>query len=209
MAKGRNKSIVRDRGPVVKGVMKKKGNKEDGSSPRLRSKSWVSSTGKKIILTGVNPLLLEKIAGGVTIPVRPQYAVETAFGTTEWHDHDESTLETPEERQAWNVYVKERDAADSTLVQRFTRVLFTKGISLEVDEEEMAEWEEEQKFFGIPIPEGKHERRMHYIETAVISNEQDIVEMFDVIMRLTGIDDEILDEARRSFQVGAEAVNQQ
>lgn len=173
------------------------------SERHLKKKAFITSSGHRITLSGINNMLLQRVGMTVEFPEVPKYSVETAYGDVEWHDHNETTLETDEDKEAWEQYQQEHLKAQYQQVENVTKLLLTRGVIADVPDE--AKWRQEQEFFGIELPSDPMELRMHYITTEVIGSEEELVEMLDVIMELSNIPREVLDAAQESFRSGVEA----
>lgn len=161
-------------------------------------------TGITIRLNPVSPILIGKMNDALQQPPVPRYKVETVAGITEWHDHDESTIaedDTPEEeKQAWVEYKKKIRELDQLRAQRFMDLFMSKGIDFEMPDGD--EWAETQELLGvtIPPPEKRLARKIHYLQTEVLTTQDDITEVMQRVMAMTGVGNKALSEARSLFR---------
>ena len=163
---------------------------------------FISSTGAIINVTGVSPLLLQKIQASfekkTPKPVIPTYEAESAGGDIEVLPHNETTVSTEEEKEQWEKYKKEKEQWDRELNEKVLRALILKGVVMDVDDS--AEWVQEQEFLGIDIPDDKNERKIHYFETEVVGSASDVFALVTEIMKLSGLDEEAIADAESLFR---------
>lgn len=159
----------------------------------------------KLRLSPVSPLLIGKVQESLQEPPVPRYKVETAVpGVVEWHDHDESTIaedDTPEEeKQAWREYKARLREIQSLRNQRFIDLFMGKGIDFDLPDND--DWIEAQEMLGITVPpvEKRVARKIHYLQTEVLTTQDDISEVMTRIMAMTGVGNAALDEARGLFR---------
>lgn len=188
MAKGYNKQI-------------------EGLSPNKpnTNNTFTTSRGKKVKILGLSQLLLDKIRGSVPDPERPTYTATTVAGKVETHFHDETTLQSDEDRAMWDAYLKAKQDAQNTLKERLVRAILMKGI--EVDAPTDDGWFEMQEFLGLTVPTNGLERAYDYICTEVIGNGDDLTTIMEMVMRATGVPEEALAEAQASFRSAMAQVN--
>lgn len=164
--------------------------------------SFTTSTGVELILKRISPLLVNKAQASVIFPERPTYEAETVSGEIEIHEHDKTTLETEEDHEAWRQYLMEYMRAEQLQNERLTNVLLRRGIdydALQLPEDEG--WiEEQQDIFGIEVPEDPFKRKMHWLETEAFTTTEEIEKLIIRLMAMTGVDEEVLTAAERSFR---------
>lgn len=159
---------------------------------------FVTKDGNKIPLRRVAPILVEKVRQSVVIPNPPTYEVEVVGGEKETHVHDATTLESDEDKQAWAAYQAALAAANTDMVERILRLLFVRATGDVVPAGE--EWVEEQSYFGIDVPTDKLERKIHFIQTELLTHTDDISEFMVAAMGLVGVGDEVIRAAEETFR---------
>lgn len=163
--------------------------------------TYTTQTGMVLKLEPVAPTLLQMVEQSIPVPERPAYDAETAFGEIQHYYHDETTLETEEEKHKWKSYINARHNRNAELTSKANRILLSKGV---VISEEIAkrfpEWEEEHTWLGIPVPTEERDRRYHFLMTEIIKSPNDIIGILENIMQLMGMDQETLRAAENSFR---------
>lgn len=158
--------------------------------------------GKTIQVAAVSPLLLQRIEEAYKKehpkPIKPTYEAKTAGDGTEIIEHDETTLQTDEERNAWAKWKQDDQVWQSGLNLRFLRAFVLKGVHFE--QVNFEEWEEEQAFLGLTVPDSAPERKIHYFETEFISHKSDVQAVTFAIMRKSGMDEEGLSTVDKLFR---------
>jgi len=134
----------------------------------------------------------------VVFPEPPTYEVVNVAGDTEVHLHDETTLETDEDKAKWAAYLKARDEAEVRLRENMTRTILAKGLIVEMPKDD--EWVKDQEWCGVNVPTEPRERRLHYILTEVIGRPDDLSDIMIGIGRISGVNEEALATAEDSFR---------
>jgi hypothetical protein len=168
---------------------------------------YITTTGKEVRYVGVSQLLLDKVRTSVILPDPPTYEVTTAAGEIEVHEHNETTLETEEEKAAWEHYQALLHAAQEAQKERLIKLLLMKGIDFDMPVVGEGDWLEMQEFLGLEIPEKNLDRRYHYIMTELVGTPEDLAEIMEGVMRKSGVPEEALAEARKSFRGALEKYN--
>lgn len=130
-------------------------------------------------------------------PLRPTYTEEVFGGGTEVHEHNETTLETDEERAAWESYQEHLTKFNGHVNGRVMDYVLLAGTRLELPED--TGWMELQAHFGLAIPENKFDLRAHWLKTEVIKTLDDIQGIGNKILEISGIDDRLKQAAVNSF----------
>ncbi|MCC6602065.1 MAG: hypothetical protein IT327_02585 [Anaerolineae bacterium] len=169
---------------------------------------YVSSRGTAVHFYPMPPMLMEKIEVGVEAefgprPEPPTYTIKTAVGEDEVRTHTKETLDTPEDRAAWAAYEEELGVWESELSRRVLRAIQVECIK-PADPDD-TDWMEKQAFLGVPIPEGKYQRHLHWIETEFIGSNEDVVACMSIPMRLAGVPDEEMAAAEKLFRDSIQA----
>lgn len=187
---------------------------EGEAQASARSGEFTSSRGITVKINGLSPFLIQALgpdlreeyaeAGSPVDP--PTYEIELPGGEKETRDHDATTLKTDEDRAAWAAYQELAAEFTAELQERTMRLLFIRGVQAPplVDSDE---WIEEQKFFGARIPEGKFERRYHWIKTELVSSADETIDLMDRILALSGVGEGALRAAREAFRDSMEKPN--
>lgn len=162
------------------------------------SEVFTTSKGITVKVVGVSQLWLDKLRTAVQFPEPPKYSVKTVAGDEEWHEHDETTLETPEDKQAWQEYQVAYATAEFKRNEMITKYILTQGIEVVIPEE--GDWADMMSFLGIQQSKNPVERKYDYIRTEVLGTAEDIAAVLTKVMRLTGVPEEALAEAQESFR---------
>lgn len=172
---------------------------------------YTSALGTEVVFYPLPPMLEEKIELSLAAewprPLPPTYTMKTATGRDEVRPHDETTLETAEDRAAWAAYQADKAAWEEEKGKRFLRAIQVQCIKPADPDDE--EWIEQQAFLGIKVPENRFERHLHYIETQVIGDEDDIMACLTIPMQLMAkATDEEMKSAEAMFRnaVSEEAI---
>jgi len=160
-------------------------------------REYTTSTGILVKSRGLPQMLVDKVQSSVPKPDAPKYKITTASGDEVWEPHNETTLETDEDKLLYRRYVEELAKADGIINERMFRLICMRG--LEVTMPEDTSWIDMQRFLGVDIPEDPLELKYLYIQTEVIGSIEDITTITDMVMEATGVPEEALAEARRSF----------
>jgi hypothetical protein len=178
------------------------------------------TTGRVITLLPVAyyklPKIVQKIradylARGEPVDV-PTYEVAVGPDKSEFQTHEhvhelnedgsikESTLETDEDRQAWEDYEDATRRMNGEANVATLRFVLRHGV--EADMAEDAGWEEEQEFDGIEVPEDPREKKIHFILTELLPNpaEQRWVSSRIMMKSVAGIDRELESAAKALFR---------
>lgn len=163
--------------------------------------NYVTSRGHEIIFLPMPPMLKEKIEAGLNsewpMPQPTTYQVKTVTGDTETHTHTAKTAKDADEQAAWDAYVDELQRWTAENWSRFLRALQIECIRFE----EKEGWEERQEFLKIlPKFDNKFHRALHYIQTEIVGDPEDIVACFTIPLRLAGAPDEQLETVENSFR---------
>jgi len=163
--------------------------------------TFTTSTGVELILKPISPLLAGKVRTSVIWPEKPTYQAKTVSGEIEEHPHDETTLETDEDKAAWLKYLLATAQAEGELNERISKMLFKRGIdykTLKLPKNES--WIAEQEDMGITVPDDPLQRKMHYVETELLASKEEIKSLILRLMAMSGVDEEVIAAAERSFR---------
>lgn len=160
--------------------------------------TFVNSAGFSFKVRSLPPLVLPQLSEGIKYPEKPTYSVTTASGDLEIHEHDETTLQTPEDFAAWEKYKEEMQKADEELSNRMLNCILIEGIDID-DDIDLARWEKRQTLMGLPVPDDLEEKLLQYKRTQVIRSGKDIQDLMQLVMMLTGVSEEVIDMTKNSF----------
>lgn len=160
------------------------------------SKSFTTSRGITIEFLPI-PTLLEKLQAQHPMPAPPTYAVKTATGVTETHSHDETTLDTDEDKAAWADYQGRLRAATAKFNEALMRLVMLRGIKVELPPSDA--WVQEQEYIGLSVPEEPHERKIYWLETEVLADADDYIRAVEGVMQASGVPEEVIRQAEDSF----------
>lgn len=166
---------------------------------RERSRPYTASSGLEVILTGLPPLVPQRIDSSIEYPDKPTYEVTTASGDVETFEHDETSLESDEDKQAWTDYLEATNEAETELTEKLLYAVLLECVELESYEEEFSHWKTKQRLMGIELTEDDDENKFYFMQTEVFHDQDDIGEILTIVMSLTGVSMEDLAEARDSF----------
>lgn len=165
--------------------------------------------------------LLDKLDSQFTPPQPPTYEVPTATGAKEIHAHshriekvpeldaegketgkfierEETTLETDEDRAVWADYLRRRRDNAAAHQRAISRLILLRGIDFAMPTDDT--WVRTQELVGMTVPEDPLERRLHYAETEIVGNAQDMEELVVRTFLQSGVDEEVVRQMEKSFR---------
>ena len=181
---------------------------------RERSRPFTSSSGLKVILTGLPPLVPQRIDSSIEYPSTPTYEVTTASGDVETYEHDKESLTTDEDKEAWADYLDAQNDAETELTEKLLYAVLLECVEIKdykAFTAQFEEWKQKQELMGITIAKSKddddeiakekaeRENKFYFMQTEVFRDSDDIGEILTIVMSLTGVSVEDLVEARDSF----------
>lgn len=144
------------------------------------------------------PTFLEKIYIQHPLPQPPTYSVKTVAGAVETHVHDTTTLETDEDRAAWDAYQKNLKDSQEKLNLALMRVVLLRGIKVDLPADEG--WIQEQAFIGLSVPDDPRERKIYWLETEVLASKEDYAAVVAGVMEASGVPEEAVRQAEETFR---------
>jgi hypothetical protein len=181
--------------------------KEDSMSEDREERFVVTTDGRRIAVRPVAPVMIARIqlaaekelrkAGVVTD--KPTYTVTTVAGVVETHEHDEKSIQSPEEKEAWVKYLHGQKRLEALSNERTTKYALLEGLVIEPPS---PEWAEGMQFFGVEMPTNPRDLKLQYIETEVLRTPEDMANAAMKILHLSvaGVDPEALAAAEASFR---------
>lgn len=147
------------------------------------------------------PNLLAKLASQFPAPTPPTYEVKTAGGPTETHTHNETTLETDADKEAWRAYEHNVALHAANFWNAQVKLSLLRGIKvLNADDEKLKTWADEQTLIGFEVPTNDSERRLHWLQTEVAASNEDLIMIVAGVSRQTGIPEEAVLQLEQSFR---------
>ena len=166
---------------------------------KKRKEVFTTGTGVKIDLKRIDPVFLQAVISSVKMPDRPTYTATTVSGRTETHMMDEdSAKQTEGGEKIWETYQEELSRASSLQTERSLRALFLDGTVCPKGAFVDPQWEKKMRIIGVDLPSDPEELWVMYLMMSLSSD--DIIRMSTQIMRLTGVDEETIQQAEDSFR---------
>lgn len=158
---------------------------------------YITANGIEIEVVAVSPWLMDSVSDTVQMPEPPTYEV-SALGDKQLIPHDETTLQTDEDKIAWAKYLKELEEARSQRREQRTRTMLLYGVKVELPKD--GKWKKRQAKLHIEIPEDEDELHIHYLKTEVITSHTELVAVVEEINRLSSYDEGLVEKARKFFR---------
>ena len=166
---------------------------------RERSRPYLTTSGLDVVLTGLPPMVPRRIDSSIKYPDKPTYEVTTAAGDVETYEHDETTLQSDDDKKAWANYLEAQEEAETELTEKLVYAVLVECVTMRNYEDRFATWKQKQGFIGIELSEDEERNKFDFMQTEVFHDADDIGEILTIVMSLTGVSVEDLAEARNSF----------
>lgn len=172
--------------------------------------TFTTGTGKEFSILPGSPYQVENyrlsfveqfVAENGPRPDLPTYTMQTAGGNSMTMPHDESTVETEEEKAAWAAYQDYGSRQDNFVNTKILDVLIVENV--EADPMKDKGWLAKKKFFKVVLPADEVELKLYYIREHLIFNSEDggdFNALPTAIMQLSGIGQRNLDAGRATFR---------
>ena len=172
-------------------------------------KTFVTSRGVTVrfkgITTAAEELRASFMARVPEEPKPPRYSIFIpATGVTEWHDHNENTLTTDDEKadyakylEAHVQYTKTREEIEAKLNNAIINLILLRGVDVEMPDES---WIKEHELICYSVPTDPTERRLHWLKTEVVGGLDDIETISLGVMSAGNTSKELLDSIGDSFR---------
>jgi hypothetical protein len=172
---------------------------------------YKSSTGAEVVFSPLPPALYEKLDDALEeempTPQVPTYEEVLGGKTgpdapTQVFEHTEDTEKDEQEQAEWDAYVEGKRERDAELASRFLRAIQVRCIHPEVSMDDDAQWIQEQIELQLvrEVPSNPIKRKLHWIETEFIGNQDDISACIMVPLELAGTPPEELDALEDMFR---------
>lgn len=160
--------------------------------------TFTCSNGKIVKIKSVSRWLIDsRMSSRPKVPV-PLYEVETAGGGKEMHEHDATTLQTDEDKVAWENYLDLKRTEERKFSEDMFKLLMMYGTEIEYPEDDL--WKAKQEFVGILVPSDPVELYLHYLRSEVFGIEEDATDLITEVMRVSGADEEAINSIKDSFR---------
>lgn len=127
----------------------------------------------------------------------PTYQVTTAAGTIEEHPHTAETLETEEDRVAWELYQQAQTTLNAAVGTRVTRFMLAEGVVLDGPDEA---WCERMDRYGLAVSDDPMERREQYLTYEYARTPLELMKIVHRIMVISAEGSAELEEAAESME---------
>ena len=152
--------------------------------------------GLEIITKQVNPSMIQRVMASTEIPKRPTYETKTASGRVLVFPMDEQAAkETPGGENQWEYYQETLTNSRMEQNNKVVNALFLLGTECSLPSDG---WEELDEALGLDVPEKENLKRAHFLMTHL--QPRDIIGLTTDIMRETGVDEAVIQEAEDSFR---------
>ena len=168
---------------------------------------FASSNGAEVKLRPVPMLALqmirtkaraEMVAQGVKLEP-PTYTVTTAAGEKETYPHDETTLQTDEDKAAWAAYQEGTAQLNQLISERVAKLVLKKGLDIPpLDDKTAQEWAD----LGVEFSADAEERYIEQIQLVYLPTPADMQGMIKAVLLLSmsGAPKEQLDSIEELFR---------
>lgn len=144
------------------------------------------------------PILAEKAVRaeweerGKALPVKPVYETDV-MGEKQIHEHDETTLDTPEEKAAWAEYQRLLSELNNEIVNLTFEECVRNCMRFDIQ----PHWA--QMYKRLRPPSDPIEQMDFYARAAVIGSKDDVETIMQIASELTGVDARLLSAVEDSF----------
>lgn len=152
---------------------------------------FATSSGQVLKLKPVSAAKVQAVRAGIVWPARPTYTTTTAGGGVQVHEADETTADP----QEWAAYVEAEARATAEWYERLGQLLLYYGVDLEVP----TGWEDDQRYFGIAIPDDPRARKCHYILTELLASPEEQKALLLAILALNQTREEAIRQQEAGF----------
>lgn len=133
----------------------------------------------------------------------PMYKVETVNGGEEWHEHNETTIETDEEKRLWLDYIKAKDELTKFTNDERSKYIMLEGVLLDPPEND--EWLKKYKRWhvkNIPDVTDREGLKIFWLMRELFKTPEDVMSITSEIMKssMSGVDPEDIKKMEDSFR---------
>lgn len=150
---------------------------------------FVTSAGVTIPLRHVSKAWVERIYAKHSMPETPTYTAELVGGGTQTFEHDDTTLVSAQDHQAWNQYQDDKAQAISRRLEELASFLLYHCIELEAPP--LEEWSVDFEMWGFekPDPEDKKGYKLAWIDHELLADPDDEAKMMAKLYEMGGVID--------------------
>lgn len=170
-----------------------------------QTRKWRNSRGTEVRLKPIPPMLLDGISSDVANDpewgARPTPPTYTEEATGEVFPHNETTLETEEDKAQWTEYELNLARWDGEVTRRTLLLITIDGI--EVDASAFgpgSRWEKKMLRLGKRPSEDEFERHIEYVNSEILVTAEDFADIMFIVMEMTGVDRGTLAKANAMFR---------
>jgi len=168
---------------------------------------FTNSDGFTVILGGLAPLDIQAVINSVEQPEKPTYDAELAGGGIETLYHDEESIKgDPEAEKLWAAYEEKQTEAGILVTEKVINTVLLDGVTLPEELPiPMSRWISRQKLKGVEFPKDENGNddadsvELAFKTAYVVKHSTDATNLLELVMELTGVSKEVLDEAKESF----------
>ena len=159
---------------------------------------YTTTDGRKIKVKKVDALFIQSVQNSVTMPEKPTYETRTGAGKVEKRRMDKLSAEqTPGGIEIWEQYQKDLAEATSLQMERSMKAILLDGTVRPEGEFVTTAWQKRMRIIGIELPEDLDELWVMYLSTSLSA--EDLLGLSGAIMRLTGVAEEVIQQAEGTF----------
>ena len=149
--------------------------------------TYTTRNGTTLSLRRVAQRHVARILAKHPIPDPPTYTFKAAGGAEVTQTHDETTLETPEDHKAWNIYLKERAKANSEQNLAVIRFLIYQCIADDPPPPE--QWSINFDLWGLEPPDTSDpiSYKVEWLESEVATDPDDYSALISRLYQLGGL----------------------
>ena len=163
---------------------------------------FITSEGTKIPLRRVSRVYVARINAKHPIPDIPTYTATIVGGSEQTFPHDETTLETAEDRETWREYKEAQDRAVSGRLKDVAEFLLYHCVAQ--DPPPIEEWSVDFGMWDIEPPDPADEVRykIDWIEMEVVPNPDDYGGLMARLYGMAGVlEPDMIEEFERFFRL--------
>lgn len=136
---------------------------------------YITVNGDTIKLRPISSKVRDALAAKYLPPAKPTYTITNVSGDAETHEHDESTLETDQDKAAWEQYKKDLEKAGLVYSEIVVQTYVKFGTNYkEFVPADNTGWAELQEEMGVVVPKEPNARQMHYFLTEILTSDSDL-----------------------------------
>jgi hypothetical protein len=182
---------------------RKEAGRQEAKGEEERGEIRTTLTGQRYKCLSI-PGLLDKARASVPMPEVPRYSFETAGGDVMEAEIDDAVAADPktseEDRLRWMEYKIAETQAAAEQFAKIVDVCYKRGVEL-LDYDHDGDWVSEHRdWLELDVPDGRRERRMHFVVTEVVGCPQDVVDIVLNVSLASGVDKEAVAAAEVSFR---------